>query len=53
MTMQPQLPDFDLVLWLMFSMASTLILCRVADLASLYNGRAEREAAFLEREGRA
>jgi hypothetical protein len=53
MTMQPQLPDIDFVLWLVFAIASTLILSRVAELAALSNGRADREAAFLEREGRA
>jgi hypothetical protein len=53
MTMQPHIPDFDFVLWVVFAIASTVILSRVAELASITNGQADREAAFLDREGRA
>ena len=49
--MQPHFPDFDAALWLVFAIASTLILSRVAELASINNGQADREAAFLKREG--
>ena len=53
MTMQPHLPDFDAALWLVAAIFSTLMLVRVANLTAHTNAQVEREAAFLEREGRA